>query len=88
MQFTVCAPNLFQPPSYFPPLHSGSPHLFFSFFFFRIYFFHPFYGAEGVFTTQLWQGQDGTTSVGTTRPWLPSVSDQALAVKPTTEVLI
>lgn len=53
----------------------------------HIYFFHPPHraGGGGIFSTQLWRGQDRTTSVGTPRSWLPSVSDQTLAVKSTTE---
>lgn len=66
-------PQLFSPlptfPHYIPRAH--------------IYFFHPPHRAGGIFSIQLWRGQDRTTSVGTPRSWLPSVSDQTLAVKST-----
>lgn len=71
-------PQRFSPLPTFPPLHSKSSYLFFS---------SPTQGGGGggIFSTQLWRGQDRTTSVGTPRSWLPSVSDQTLAVKSTTE---
>lgn len=75
-QLTARTHSLFQP-SLLSPIAFWEP---------TSIFFSSRHGAEGVFPIQIWRGQDGTTSVGTTRSWLPSVSDQALAVKSTTEV--
>lgn len=41
----------------------------------HIYFCIPPQEGWGFFPTQIWRGQNGTTSVGTNRSWLLSVSD-------------